>query len=112
MLKAIVLYGGRRCRDTYLLILREVVHDDVEHESVELRFRQRIRALELDRVLRREHMEWLVEPVRLPLDRDPMLLHRFEQRRLRLRRRTIDLVRQDDVGEDRSRREHHVATSG
>jgi hypothetical protein len=30
-----------------------------------------------------------------------VLLHRFEQRRLRLRRRAVDLVGEDDVGEDR-----------
>jgi hypothetical protein len=30
-----------------------------------------------------------------------VLLHRLEQRRLRLGRRAVDLVGQDDVGEDR-----------
>ena len=34
-----------------------------------------------------------------------MLLHRLEQRRLRLRRRAVDLVREHDVGEDRARLE-------
>jgi hypothetical protein len=46
------------------------------------------------------------------LDGDAMLLHRFEQRRLRLRRRPVDLVGKDDVGEDRPRREHHLPAAG
>ena len=41
-----------------------------------------------------------------------MLLHRFEQRRLRLRRRAVDFVRQHDVREDRSGREHHLPAAG
>jgi hypothetical protein len=36
-----------------------MLDDDVEHEAIELRFRQRIRAFELDRVLRREDVERL-----------------------------------------------------
>ena len=35
------------------------------------------------------------------VDRDRALLHRLEQRGLRLRRRAVDLVREEDVGEDR-----------
>ena len=40
-----------------------------------------------------------------------MLLHRFEQRGLRLRRRAVDFVRQHDVREDRPGREHHLPAS-
>ena len=36
-----------------------------------------------------------------------MLLHRFEQRRLRFRRRAIDFVGQSHVGEHRARHEGH-----
>ncbi len=89
-----------------------MVDDDVEHEPIELRFGQRIRAFELDRVLRREHVERLLELIGAALDRDAMLLHRLEQRRLRLRRRAVDLVREHDVGEDRPGREHHLPTPG
>ena len=46
-----------------------------------------------------------------PLHRHPVLLHRLEQRRLRLGRGPIDLVGQQDVGEHRSRREHHLPTA-
>ena len=41
-----------------------------------------------------------------------VLLHRLEQRGLRLRRRAIDLVRQHDVGEDRSLRVLEKAPAG
>ena len=47
--------------DVELLVFRRVLDDDVEHEAIELRFGQRIGALELDRVLRREDEERLVE---------------------------------------------------
>ena len=40
-----------------------------------------------------------------------MLLHRFEQRRLRLRRRAVDFVGEHDVREDRAGREHHLPAS-
>ena len=61
VLEAMVLHRRRRRRDLRLrLIFGQVVHDDVEHEPVELRFGQRIRALELDRVLRREDEERLL----------------------------------------------------
>ena len=45
--------------------LRRVADADLEHEPVELRLGQRIRAFLLDRVLRREHEERLGQLVRL-----------------------------------------------
>ena len=98
----------RRPHDVELLVVGRVLDDDVEHEAIELRFRQRIRAFELDRVLRGEHVERLGQLVGLALHGDAVLLHRFEQRRLRLRRRAVDFVGQHDVGEDRAGREHHL----
>ena len=111
VLKAVDLHRRRRRRDLHLLIFREVIHDDVEHEAVELRFRQRVRALELDRVLRREDVKGLVELVGLSLHRDAVLLHRLEQRGLRFGRRAVDFVSQHDVREDRPGREHHPSSS-
>ena len=75
---------------------------DLEHEAIELRFGQRIRALELDRVLRRQHEERRRQRPRLAERRHAPFLHRFEQRRLRLRRRAVDFVGQQQVGEDRA----------
>ena len=45
----------------------------------------------------------------LARDRDLLLLHRLEQRRLRLRRGAVDLVGEQQVGEDRSRLEAELA---
>ena len=47
--------------------------------------------------------------MRRVLDRDLPLLHRLEQRGLRLRRRAVDLVAEEQVGEDRARPELEVA---
>ncbi len=56
----------------------------------------------LDRVLGREHEERLAQEKRLATDRDLLLLHRFEQSGLDLRRRAIDFVRQHEVREQRA----------
>ena len=66
--------------------------------------RQRVGAVEAGgRVLRRDHRERPRQRVRLPFDRDLQLGHRLEQPGLRFRRRPVQLVDQDDVGEDRPR---------
>ncbi len=80
---------------------RRIRHLQLEEEPIELRFRQRIGAFHLQRVLRREHQERLIELVGRLADRHALLLHGLEQRRLRLGRRAVDLVGQDDVREDR-----------
>ena len=102
--------GG--AHDLELFVFRRMVDDDVEHEAIELRFRERIRAFELDRVLGGKDVERLLERVGASLDGDPMLLHGLEQRRLRLRRRAVDLVGEDDVAENRTGCEHHLAAAG
>jgi hypothetical protein len=76
------------------------------------RRRKRIRPFLLDRVLRREHEERLGESIRLSGRRHRMLLHRLQQRGLRLRRRAVDLVGEDDVREDRSVHELEDAAPG
>ena len=95
-----LLTRGRR-EDLLLFLGRRVVDLDVEHEAVELGFGQRVGAFLLDRVLRGDREERLGQLIgRLP-DRHFPLLHRLQQRRLRLRGRAVDLVGQQDVGEDR-----------
>ena len=83
------------------LVARRRLDAQLEHEAVELRLGQRVRPLHLDRVLRRQHEERRRQRVGLLADRDRLLLHRLEQRRLRLGRRAVDLVGQHDVREDR-----------
>ena len=82
-----------------------VLDDQLEEEAIELRLRKRVGALHLERVLRGEHEERLLELVGLLRDGDRRLAHRLEQRGLRLRRRAVDLVGEDDVREDRALRE-------
>ncbi len=56
----------------------------------------------LDRVLGGDHEEWLGQRVRMRIHSDLALVHGLEQRRLGLRSGAVDLVGQQDVGEDRS----------
>ena len=76
---------------------------DLHEESVQLRLRQRIGALLLERVLRRQHMERRRQIVPHARHRDMMLLHRLKQRRLRARAGAVDLVRHQQLGENRPR---------
>jgi hypothetical protein len=50
-----------------------------------------------------------IERIRLALDSDLPLLHRLEQRRLGLGRGAVDLVGQEQMGEDRSAPELEAA---
>ena len=84
---------GHRIRITQL---------DCEKKAVELRFGQRVRADLLDRILRRDHEERLGQRARLAVERNLAFLHCLEQRALRLRRRSIDLVGEHDRVEDGS----------
>ena len=94
--------GARRIRHhLHFIVFREIGHDDVEQEAIELRFGQRIGAFELDRVLRGQHEERPLELIGPARGGDVILLHRLEQRGLRLRRRAVDLVGEDDLREDR-----------
>ena len=59
-----------------------IAHVDLQQEAVELRLRQRIGAFLLDRVLRRQHVERPRQRMLDAADRDALLLHRLQQRRL------------------------------
>ena len=89
--KNLPLFGARRIADLQF-----------QHEAVNLRFGQRIRAFLLDRILRGEHQERFVELVSLVANGDLFFLHRFEQRALHLGRRAVDFVGEDEIGEDRA----------
>ena len=49
--------GRRAAGDLELFVEVRILHEDLEHEAVLLRFGQRIGAFLLDRVLRRQHEE-------------------------------------------------------
>ncbi len=92
-----------------LLVGGGVTEADPGQEPVELGLRQGVGAFVLDRVGRREHAERLGQHERLALHRDLALLHRLQQRRLRLGRRAVDLVGQQQAGEDRAAPELELA---
>ena len=94
-----------------LVVAGGVAERGAQQEPVELRLGQRIRALVLDRVLRRDDEERRPEPVRRPFDRHLPLLHPLEERGLRLRWGAVDLVGEEQVREDRARPELEVAVA-
>ena len=89
----------------------EVSNEHAEEEAVELRFGERVGALELDRVLAREDEERVGQRARRAEERDGALLHRLEHRGLRLRGGAVDLVGEEDVAEDRAGLEDHLAAA-
>jgi hypothetical protein len=82
-----------------LLIGFGVAQVELLHEAVEFGHREFVRAVPFDGVLGRDNGERLRQVVRLAVDGDLRLLHRFQQCGLRLGRRAVDLVAEDDVGE-------------
>ena len=79
-----------------------IAQRNAEQETVELAFRQGIRPLELDRVLRGNHHERPRQRMGLAVGRHLPLAHRLQQGALRARRGAVDLVGQHNVGEDRA----------
>ena len=82
---------------------RRILDEHLEHEAVLLGFGQRIGAFLLDRVLRGQHEERVGQLVADAADGDLPFLHGFEQGGLRLRRRAVDFVGENHVGEQRAR---------
>ena len=97
------MYMLLRIEDRDLFTLAGVTQRDPHQKAIQLSLGQRKRALVLDRVLRRQHQKRLGKPICVIIDRNLAFLHAFEQGRLRLGGRTIDLVREDDLRHDRPR---------
>ena len=75
---------------------------DLQQEAVELRLRQRVGASVSIGFCVASTMKGRCSAQRLAFERDLVFLHDFEQRALRLGRRAVDLVGQQNVGEYRS----------
>ena len=88
-----------------LVVGGRVAERDADHEPVELRLRQRVGALVLDRVLGGEDHERPRQLVGVLVDRDVALLHALQQAGLRLGRCTVDLVDENHVREHGARPE-------
>jgi len=89
-----------------------VTEREPQQEPVELRFGQRIDALLLGRVLGGDDEKRIGQGVRGAVHADLMFLHRFQQGALGARAGAVDLVGQQDFGEDRPGLEAEVARLG
>ena len=92
-----------------LLVAGGVAEAGAQQEPVELRLRQGVGALVLDRVRGGEHVERWSERERLALHGDLALLHRLEQGGLCLRRRAVDLVGEQQPREQRAVTERELS---
>src|SRR5579864_1091191 len=104
--------GGGQIDHLHFFLGRQVVEHRVEEKPVELRFGQRICAFELDGILRGQHEERRGQFVIVAAHRAGQLLHGLQERRLRFGRRAVDLVGQQDVGEDGTFDERPGAVAG
>ena len=86
-----------------------VVDLDLEQEAVELRLGERVGAFELDGVLGGEDGEVVVEGVALAVGGDLAFFHGLEQRGLGARGHAVDLVGEQELGEDGALVEAEVA---
>ncbi len=97
-----VIVAGRRLdQDAALGVEVGIVHVDLQQEAIQLGFGQGVGAFLLDRVLRRQNMEGRGQVMAHTGHGDMALLHRLEQGRLGARAGAVDLVRHQQLGEDR-----------
>ena len=96
-------------RHVELLLEVRIADEHFEHEAILLGLGQRIGAFLLDGVLRGQHEERVGQLVPHAAHGDLPLLHRLEQRGLRLRGRAVDFVGQDHVAEQRAFEEAEIA---
>ena len=99
-------------QDGQLVVLAGVAERQAQQEAVELGLGERVGALVVHRVLRRDDEEGLVERVRHAVHGGLPLAHGLQQRRLGAGRGPVDLVGQQDVGEDRPGVEGEAAVLG
>ena len=95
--------GARfRAQNLALRLRVGIAHAHPHQEAIELRLGQRICSVMLHRILRRDHQKRLRQLVRMRVNRNLAFVHGLQQRRLRLGRGAVDLVGQQNVGEDRA----------
>src|SRR5436190_17242908 len=86
--------------DAVLLPRGRIAHEDLQHKTVDLSFGQWIGPVVLDWVLGGQNHEHRAERMGLASDRDLALLHGLEQRTLDLGGGSVDLVDEQEIGED------------
>ena len=98
----LALPGDPGAEDVVLLLLGGVPEADAQQEPVELGLGERVGAFVLDRVGGGQHVERGRQLEGAALDGDLPFLHGLEQRGLRLRWRAVDLVGEQEAGEQRA----------
>ena len=91
------MLGSRSRKNASFVLEARIAHMQPQHKAVKLRFGQRICAVMLRRILRRDDHERQRQPARNALDRHLFFGHRFEQGGLCFWRRSVYLVGQNDV---------------
>ena len=89
-------------QNTHLTAKIRIAYRQLYQKAVQLRIRQQLCARGARRVLRGQHNEGGRQRVRLPVDADVSFLHRLEQRGLRLARRPVDLISQQQIRHHRA----------
>ena len=89
-----IVGAGHQVENLPLFVAAWVADLQLEHEAVNLRFRQRVGAFVFDGILRGQHEERLLQLERSLANRDLLFLHRFQQGALHLGRGAIDLIGQ------------------
>ena len=89
--------------DGLQLFNRRIPQHQFKHKAIRLRFRQFICAFLFNRILGCQHKERLFQSIVLARNADHVFLHCLQKCALRLRRGSVNLVRQDDIAENRSR---------
>ena len=92
-----------------LLLRLKAFHADLHQKTVQLRFRQRIAAERLHRVLCRHNKKRILQQLRLPVHRDLLLRHALQKGRLGPRSCAVDLIGQKHIGEHGPRAETEAA---
>jgi hypothetical protein len=85
-----------------IVLARGEADRGAQGEAIELRLRQQPGALELRGVLRGDHQEGPRQGLGHAVERDLPVAHGLQRRRLRARRRAVELVGQQHVREDRA----------
>src|SRR5262245_47653303 len=96
------MLGGALTHDFVFFIGGGVADFDHEKKTIKLSFGEWIGAFLLDGILCGENEEGIGQGMIEAADGDLALLHGFEQSGLGLGRSAVDLISQDEVGEDRA----------
>ncbi len=104
--------GGGAVDDFFQVRCARIADENLEEETVELRFGQWIRAFLINRVLRGHDEEGFGELAKFAAGSDLFFLHGFEHGGLGLGRGAIDFVGEDEMREDRAALELKFAPAG